>query len=233
MTGFSNILVKCTLCGKTSDQCEILSVMSFGGCDLDSRPPPNARHAMEGWIQFCPYCGYCTQDISERLSCAAEVVQSKAYLANLMRYGDFSPPLPSEDGREFVEPSISNKFLCFALIQEARGENAFAGWAYLHAAWGRDDSDYPECVCITRDCRKKAIAHFEKCLVEKKRFFEQQGGEYAVLADLYRRTGQFEKAVEISWRGMKDAEPIIADTLRCEIRLANASDDRCHRLDEK
>jgi len=215
----------CALCGKESAQFEILCRSYFGNYDLDTRPPPLARYTLDHWIMSCPHCGYCTPDISKRHPDAPSVVQSKEYKE--LWGSEVAKLVLVTVGKEpnFKEPSAAVKFLCFAMIQEAGGETAGAGWAYLHAAWACDDENKKE---KASECRKSAIVQFEKCLKEKKKFFEQRGGEYAMLAELYRRTGQFDAAVTISEREMENAEPIIVDVLRCEARLARASDDGCH-----
>ena len=50
--------VQCVICSKPSEQYRITSYSSFGGSDLDFRPPPRYRGTMSYWIDECPYCGY-------------------------------------------------------------------------------------------------------------------------------------------------------------------------------
>src|SRR5712692_6889563 len=150
MTTLIRVECKCGVRGLTSQQDEIGSTYVIGSPDLDMRPPPLKRAFIHAWIQACPFCGYCSSDISKCVPLTSEIVRSDAYQRQWER-SDY--------------PDLANEFLCWSMIQEkpwelvsalreiAGGEKArvetiqeraerliSAGWASLHAAWVCDDA---------------------------------------------------------------------------------------------
>ena len=62
---------------------------------------------------------------------------------------------------------------------------------------------------------------------------EQSDGEEALLSDLLRRSGQFEKAIIICNQGLNNnPEGIINDILRFEKTLIEQEDTSCHSVSE-
>jgi tetratricopeptide (TPR) repeat protein len=129
-------------------------------------------------------------------------------------------------------PEAARNFLAWAMIQEANAEDLGAGWSALHAAWACDDAGK---TAAARACRQQALVHFEQARKGGKPLpgFEDAGAKEIFLADLYRRTGQFEQAVAICRKGLdKHPTPVVARTLEHEIILAAGSDEAAHSLSE-
>jgi hypothetical protein len=164
----------CFVCGNNSEHTAIGSTNSMGSPDLDLRPPEMQRSTMPHWVQRCPTCGYCAASIAEGPEIAKEIVKSPDYLAQ-------------RDDTSF--PSLANTFLCSSLIQDAAGKESAAGWDALHAAWACDDQA-PERSDL---CRKKAIAFFIATRAKNQTFAKERATEDLLLADLYRRSGQFDQ----------------------------------------
>jgi hypothetical protein len=169
----------CFVCGKSSEYTVLGSTNAFGSPDLDLRPPPMKRSTITHWIQRCPFCGYCAASISEGPKIAKRIVTSSDYAEQLAAS---------------TFPALANQFLCWALIQAANGEDAGAAMAALHAAWICDDE---RAMAKADICRRKAIAQFTNARAKGQQFAEDGAAEALLLADLYRRTGQFNQVKAI------------------------------------
>jgi len=211
------IKTECSLCGQVSIQNAITSADRSGLPDLDTRPPESLRSSLPYWIQRCPNCGNCAPDIDREYPLAAEVVRRDSYQALL---------------RKRSLPQRARYFLAWAMIQHANGEDLGAGWSALHAAWACDDAGKPLAAVL---CRQQALASFERARADGKSLpgFEDPGAEEILLADLYRRTGQFEQAIAVSRQGLsKRPSVVITRTLEHEIILSTGMDDGVHSLVE-
>jgi len=212
MTTIDRAKKKCALCGETSKHLEVMSTNTFGGKpDLDTRPPEMMRSTMGMWVQECPACGYCSPDISEESGVAAEVVQTESYKERLK-------------SKEF--PELTNRFLCRSVIEESSNELAAAGWSAVYAAWACDDADAGE---AAKECRERAVGLFKKAIGRGDDIAKDPGGTEAVLADLLRRSGKFELALEYCEQGLKrETEGLVEKILRFEIELINKLDVGCY-----
>jgi hypothetical protein len=232
----------CAVCGVESEHSVIGSTNSFGPPDLDMRPAPMARWNLSEEIQCCPQCGYCARDISEATKTANEVVSTNAYQAQL-----------EEDSL----CETSRYYLCWASILAAEGELASAGWAALGAAWAADDIDDmkaraeerssnseteagkilehiapldPEAACR---CRRLAIGYWQEARERGGAIADDRPTESALLADLYRRVGDFETAQAAARAGIDArAEGVVFDILNFQLGLIDAEDRGCHTLGE-
>jgi len=208
---------ECALCGTISQQSVAELVERHGMPDLDTRPPEELRSTLPYWIQSCPNCGYCAPHIDRDYPLAEKVVRQEAYQALLRRRS---------------LPRLARHFMAWAAIQQANDEHTGAGWTALHAAWACDDAGKPGPATA---CRLEALEHFEQTRQGRPSLpgFEEAGTAEILLADLYRRTGQFGPAVETSRKGLA-AHPteVVARTLEREVILALAGDKAAHSLDE-
>jgi len=215
MTSILTIETECSLCGESSPQTLVGDAMRLGLPDLDTRPPEDLRSTLPFWIKRCPHCGYCARDIDREYPLAAQVIRRPAY-ASLLRKRTY--------------PEAARSFLAWAMIQEANDEFAGAGWSALHAAWACDDAGKPVAAAL---CRRQALDHFEHARQGGKPLpgFEEAGTEEIFLADLYRRSGQFDRASEICRRGLnRKPSAVVARALEHEIILAAGGDEAAHSL---
>ena len=108
------------------------------------------------------------------------------------------------------------------MIQDHNGNHEFAALHCLHAAWILDDAGDDS---WARECRTRAISGFRRARDHGQSFQEDPGGEEALLADLLRRTGEFQKTVDICENGLsKDPAEIIRKVLRFQQELAQNRD---------
>jgi hypothetical protein len=168
------------------------------------------------WIQTCPSCGYCSPDISKSHGQSFEVIRSDFYQQQLN-----SPQFPK----------LASAFLCFSLIEQSADKHASAGWSCIHAAWACDDAGYS---VGAKECRKKAVIFLQKAEETGQRFATQAGAEEALMADLLRRSGQFELALKTCNDGFnkKKSEKMFHDILRCQEMLISNRDISCHSISE-
>ena len=125
-------------------------------------------------------------------------------------------------------PELARYLMAWAAIQEAVEEFPGAGWACLNAAWVCDDEDE---TFQAEHCRQRAIRNFLQAREVKRSFSLDIGTEEVLLADLYRRTGQFAKAKHISQQGVElEPNDLIISLLRFEIMLAEQEDRGRHSV---
>jgi tetratricopeptide (TPR) repeat protein len=98
----------------------------------------------------------------------------------------------------------------------------------LNAAWICDDEEE---TFQAEHCRQRAIRNFLKAREAKRSFSLDIGTEEVLLADLYRRTGQFAKARRIGQQGLElDPDDLITSLLRFEQMLADQEDRGRHSV---
>jgi hypothetical protein len=205
----------CFVCGKTSKHTVIGSTNTFGSPDLDLRPPEMQRSTITHWVQRCPSCGYCSSSISEGPAIAKQVVTQPEYIEQ-------------RDNPGF--PALADSFLCWGLIQAADGGDANAGRAALDAAWICDDARAAEKADI---CRRKAIASFTGAKAKGQQFAGDGATESLLLADLYRRTGQFDQVEAICNVALaQHPEELIQSLFSAQRQYAQNQDRQRHTIEE-
>lgn len=206
----------CAICGATSEQWLMGSTSVFEPPDFDTRPGQLMRDTLDYWVMCCPECGYCSHDLAEGVPEASPVVHRADYRALL------------QDSRF---PEKARHFLCHALILHQLGLFADAGWSALHASWACDDHGAEESAL---DCRRRAIAYWKLGKKSGQPFSENPWGEFAIITDVYRRTGQFEEARTACEEGLSEAdipEPVEA-MLRRQMVLIQQNDAARHSMKE-
>jgi hypothetical protein len=207
----------------------ILSYYNTGSPDLDTRPPQMLRSTLSHWVQLCPHCRYVAADISKGTDVTAAIVRSDAYQTQL------SDELFSE---------LANLFLCCALIQERHDDVIGAGWSSVQAAWASDDD---ENAAAAIRCRRRAIDLFKAGMKHGLPISEQQYAEFPLLADLSRRAGDFEVALEVCRDGLRtitqtshpergadasEGNTFIEQLLRYQASLVERGDTAAHTIEE-
>lgn len=171
---------QCAVCGTETEFVGIGSTNSFGSPDLDMRPPEMQRSTIFAWVQRCPECGYCAQDMSKATANAAMLVRGTEYSQLLA---------------DVAYPELANSFLCKALIEESSEDYATAAWSLIHAAWVCDDQDK---VVLAATCRSRAADMIDKAIANKQTLSEQRGAETAIQVDLLRRAGRLSDARQLA-----------------------------------
>lgn len=176
MTTFTEVEVRCAVCGTLARKATLTSTSSFGPPDLDLRPNGPARWALEFRVQRCDSCGYCAPSIGEAFPGAREVVDSVTY-------------------REVLErsklPRVARSLFCAALVAEAAGRLDSSAWRFLEAAWACDDKSADR---QARICRERAAEMFAKAL-ELGETQPPDAVVHTLIAEIWRRCGRFDDAL--------------------------------------
>jgi len=234
MSRFVTVKKSCCICGFESEQKELLSTSEFESSDLDMRPGNPRRSTMQHWVESCSNCGYVNEDIHEKAFLEKEmvydIINSEPY-KNCMNIS--FPSYIAEDffrsayiAKEtlvrlppkkllFNKASISNE--CFNALQ--------------CCAWECDDyEDYKE---LAKRIRKLAIPYLINSIPDS-RDKEERFTKILILADLYRRSEQYEKVVELlnKKRISRFSEPIHKSIALFQIEKAKQEDSGCYNLDD-
>jgi len=184
--------------------------------DFDTRPGEPLRSTLPRWVERCGACGYCADDISRAPAGADAVVASDEYRGYLE---DESTPLKAR------------KFLCFACILDRLHQHADAGWAALQAAWVCDDAGDDDAAAR---CRNRAIELWQRGKLAGQLFSDDMATEFALVTDVYRRLGDFERATVACAEGLdlEDIPPAVETMLRKQLTLIQARDRAAHSMRE-
>ena len=209
-------MVVCGLCGTGEAEAAASQDESSGPADFDTRPGEPLRSTISGWIQACPDCGYCADDISRAPEGIAEIVASPEYRFYL---------------QDASLPELARRFLCYSCLLERIHQHADAGWSALHAAWACDDARADD---AAERCRRRAIVCWQKGKAAGQQFADSLASEFALATDLYRRTRNFDLAIVSCTEGLdlEDVPPTLERLLRRQMVLIQKRDASRHSLSE-
>jgi hypothetical protein len=209
--------VTCAVCGMKQTVQEMGSTSSFGAMDLDTRPPPLRRSTMHLWVHECGECGYVAPELGAAAEGAGRIVASADYRAEL---------------KSADRTQLANRMVCRSLLEAAAGEFVTAGWRRLHAAWVCDDANATE---EARSQRRAALALLERARASGQRAMKSvEGGDEVLLADIARRAGEWERALEYCDAGLAltHVPAFVRRILDFERALVLARDTACHSVGE-
>jgi hypothetical protein len=205
--------MRCALCGQTSEQKFLVSADQAGPMDLDTRPSEALRSTLSAWVQECPHCGYCAEEVSRAHDGAAARVAGAEYQAQL---------------RSADDPPLARRFLCLSLLEEGAGNLRQAAWRSLHAAWACDDA---AALDAARRCRQRAAACIQAGLALSQPLADQAGATDAILADVYRRAGRLEEARMACERGLEStAEAMLRNAFHFQLQRIAQGDTASYTL---
>ena len=131
-----------------------------------------------------------------------------------------------------VGPQALRDEIASSLKAAAANEFVTAGWRRLHAAWACDDANAVE---EARVQRLAALEFFEQARASGQRAMKSvEAGDEVLLADIARRCGEFERALELCNAGLAltNVPAFVRKILEFERALAVARDIRCHTVGE-
>ena len=206
MSKIISIKRKCVMCGKESEQIEIMSTSSFGAPDLDLRPPQMQRSTMAFWVQKCPYCNYSAASIEKEKNITKEFLESDDY--------------KTCEGNDFENDLVVKFYQAYMIAKEIKNfDNAFNFIKY--AAWTFDDlKDYKNASI----CRLKAIDLLSK--IENK-----DTNIKIVEIDMLRRASEYDKAIDFISR-IKTNEELIQQILDFENKKCIEKDNKCYTVND-
>lgn len=179
---------------------------------------------MATWVEQCPRCGLCAEDLDRSPPCAAEVVETPEYL-DVFR------------GASRL-PTLARQFRAVSLIAERAGMLVAAANRELHAAWVCDDVNEIEGAI---QCRTRAIPFFVQVASD---IVAHAYGEplssparspelwNLQLVDLLRRTRRFDEARERCQAAQRSTDGNVRTVARFQLELIDHSDTASHGVDE-
>ncbi len=201
----------CRVCQATRFHWLPDATTAVGLPDLDSRPGGPARQAILKRIRRCRSCGYCAPVLSDGDDVVVRVVRSPEY-QRVHRIPTF--------------PRLAQKWMCWSTIQEESDEFSAAGWSSLRAAWVCDDRLLP---VPAKSARDRSIRLFERARDVSQSFGSAAASEAALLADLLRRSGNFENAAEVAGSATPD-DGTLATILAAQRLWSVRRDAGCYTL---
>jgi hypothetical protein len=216
MTTFVEKSVTCSVCGERAQVTIMGSTNQFGYPDLDLRPPEMARSTIWMWLQECPGCGYCAEDIKEVDPEARAIANGNAFIKLRESIADLH--------------DVARRFRTAAFIAAERGFPAAAFQHTLHEAWVHDD-----CQDDVRAsaARLNAVDHINQAHRDQIRLYDDEGADAAMIAELLRRAGEFQRGEGICRATLDDeCADHVRQILRYELELCSARDAGCHTMEE-
>lgn len=207
MTVLKQVIRKCAVCGRYSEQTIVQSPRIFGSRDLDTRPPESIRSTMEFWAQECPYCGYVADDLAEATTVDEGWLHSDEFAAR----ADVA----------FLAP-LASRFYRFHLINLADNNPGDAYLAALHAAWVCDDCGDREYADF---CRQRVL----EVLPWYHEMFPADETVLVIEADVLRRTRQFDSLLA-KFADVRSCRPLLNILLDFQLEKARARDTRCYTV---
>lgn len=204
MTTIHEAVKMCMHCGKINKFQVLGSTSTFGPSDLDTRPAPLARQAIEYEIQRCSQCNYASDDIEKIIKFDDSILTSENYIKVLN--SDY--------------PELAKSYILASMIKESIRNYNEAAVFMIKACWVLDDNKI--------DAKKPRIIAaklFEKSIgIEPSRL---------IIIDLYRRAEEFE-AAKIMINKSKEFidDKFQKKVLQCEEVLVDIYDSECHNCSE-
>ena len=205
--------MKCSVCGKTSEQPVILSTNNFGYPDLDTRPPEMYRSTMNTWILECPHCGYVAKNLEEELKINEDYLKSNKY--------------KTCNGINF-KSDLSKNFYKRYLIESENSEDINAYFALLYCAWACDDSEDLENSKFTRQL---AIELADKIIKDNKNSNDDVENLIVMKADLLRRTGEFNQLIK-DYEKLTLKDELLNKIIKFQVEKAYEKDNKCYTVEE-
>jgi hypothetical protein len=207
--------VICSICSTKSNHKFVGSTNSFGGSDLDTRPPEMQRSTILYWVQRCPSCNYCSDDISKCNTTTHAIVKSKEYIQII-----------SDESM----PQTAIPFLALSYEKEQQQDYSLSAWKAIHAAWVCDDVRNVE---ASVKCRIQAIKLINKAIKNGQKLMNQLGATELIKIDLMRRIELFDDALELCESTIKNGfDEIVKNVLNFEMDLIRLKDNKIHSMEE-
>lgn len=208
MSTFGKENVKCAVCGQESEFSFTLSSNQLGAPDLDMRPPEMLRSTLFTWVQRCPRCGYCAEDISVDAG-----IERNELFTTQYKECDFA----------FIVSDLAKTFYRAALLYRSHGDHKRAYRNFLRAAWCEDDQR-SEMSATT--CRERAAEELDIVLSGD---MKKKGELILLMADILRRSGRCDELIE-RYGELKMEDSIHQQILDYQLKRAKLYDKEVHLL---
>lgn len=201
----------CSICKKSSVQDATVSLpfpCTDSDADLDGRPAGANRTAYLQTLEECPHCGYAAPDISQAPAGLEEVIAGDAY-------------------RALLAAGPKSRMQRAGFLYEYSKKYPEAAKQYLHLAWMCDDAGEEEEACRFRGRAIDALLASVDQLPDP-----AADNLIVVLADLFRRCGEFETAGDLCDNAAVADDSQFRRILIYERLCAECGDAACHTVRE-
>lgn len=248
MTQIKQTEVVCGCCGLQQEVGAVLSSnCRSGGPDLDLRRTSVLQGTLYLQVQCCSACGYCAPNITQVIYPNALTIIASEEYQNTLRHDKWL--------------QTTRSMACWGLLAEAEGDLLNAGRAALKAAWNCDDgsmfltlflqraanmlmrkddsriTDAQYSITVASQFRELAGRRLTLAMDAGQMLYEEIGLSQAVLADVWRRAGQFERAIAVASSGLEyqasgALSSKVESMLRYQVSLATRQDFSRHTVSD-
>lgn len=202
--------IKCSVCGKTSEQPVLLSSNQFGYKDLDLRPSEMYRSTINTWVLECPHCGYVAKNLEDELTIDKDFLKSEQY--------------KTCDDIEF-QSKLSEKFYKNYLIQTKKSDDVDSFFAILQCVWTCDDVHDENNSKLTRHI---AINIADKIIESGK---DIDNNFMVMKTDLLRRAREFNQLIE-EYENLTLGDELLDNIIKFQVKKAYEKDDKRYTMEE-
>lgn len=197
---------QCVLCLTYTTFTCINRKFVFDDLDMDGRPYDMSLIILLYWVQHCSKCHFCSSDIRVASEQATEIIKTHAYLGIIT-------------DQSF--PYISREYNAASYLCRFAQDYATAGWHALRSTWKCEDVHHP----LRGVVRQQAIDNFVLALQHQQSFAPTSSEQHLIIADLYRRHGEFVRAHQYNQLA---AQLHPNDAIRAAITLQSRAIEECN-----
>lgn len=168
---------QCAICHTYTTFTCINPKFIFDDLDMDGRPYDMSLIILPYWVQHCSKCHLCTTDIRVTQPQAEEIIKTAAYLGLI-------------SDQSF--PYLTREYNAASYLARFASNYPEAGWHALRATWKCEDTHHP----LRGVIRQHALDCFILALQHQQSFAPTNTEQHLIIADLYRRHGEFNLALQ-------------------------------------
>lgn len=198
MTTMMLVERKCALCGALNECYALTSTNNFGGMDTEFRSYAVGSDPIETSLQTCSECGYTHYDIEK---VPKNIAATKELVKNFIEV---------ESADKKTLPTYKNYELVGKILILDRAIPDKIAATFLRAAWTAEDA---EKFVLARTYRQEAARLLAEWLSWSKKVSRRKTEQLFLLAEIYRRAGEFKLSEEIH-------DQIVIEELHQDLQLA-------------
>lgn len=190
---------QCAICHTYTTFTCINSKFIFDDLDLDGRPYDMSLVVLPYWVQHCSKCHYCTEDIRIVINQAADIIKTAAYTSII---------------NDQALPYLAREYIAASYLARFASDYRSAGINAQRATWKCEDIQHP----LKGVIRQQAIDNLLLALQHNQSFAPTACEQFLVVADLYRRHGEFNSARQYNQMATQ-AHPTDAVRVAIEVQI--------------
>ncbi len=218
MTTMMFVERKCALCGALNECYALTSTNNFGGMDTEFRSYAVGSDPIENSLQTCSKCGYTHYNIE---NVPKNITATKELVKNFFDV--------ESAGKKTFQTYKSYELLGRILILDRALPVKIAA-TFLRAAWTAEDAQK---LALAKTYRQEAAKFLAQWVSWGKKVSKRKTEELFLLAEIYRRAGEFKLSEEIHGRiVIEDLHPDLQAALVKIRELLAVGDNRKLMLED-